>query len=96
MKNIESKKCKKSIIFVFVHNLQTMELKFVKNHFVLLAGLYLAEQSEKLILSYHFHGFLHIWDHCDFFPFTRENIYGRGRAAQFRFTMKKYTLCKNP
>ena len=54
-----------------------------------------AEQSKKIILSYHFHSFLHVWDHCDFFPFTKERIQRGGRAVQYRFAIKTYTLCKN-
>ena len=35
-------------------------------------------------------------DRCEFFPFTRKNIWRGGWADQYQFAIKRYTLCKNP
>ena len=61
---------KNIILFLFI----TCKLysKICKNYFVFQASLS-SYKIKKIILSYHYHSFLHVWVHCDYFLFTREN-----------------------
>ena len=55
MKNVENKKQKYS--FFISLNFANYDAKTCKNPVLLQASLYQAEQSEKLIISYHYQGF---------------------------------------
>ena len=44
------------------------------------------ENEKKISSKFYFHSSLHIWDHCDYFPFTREQaLWGNLMQPQYLY-----------